>query len=493
MPEPAPFPRSAPEAQGIRSRAILAFIDAVERDIHDLNSFLLLRRGAAVAEGYWEPYGVGDPHMLFSLSKSFTSTAIGLLVAAGRLSVEDRVLDFFPEDAPAQPSEHLQAMRVKHLLTMTTGHDPDPTRLVRQSGEQSWTRAFLAEPLPFAPGTHFVYNSLATYMLSAIAQRLTDEPIVQFLQPRLFTPLGIEPPTWETSPQGINTGGWGLSLRTRDIARFGQLYLQRGEWQGVRLLPESWVAAATSRQVPNGPSPNPDWVQGYGYQFWQCRHGAYRGDGAHGQFCVVLPQHETVVAITSGTRDLQGVLDRVWEHLLPALEREPLPADPAAAAALGQRLAGLRLPPTAGRADAPAVAASGRPYALEPNPTGLERLGFEFSSDGATLRFSGAGGEQTLPCGYGRWVRSEGNLLRRLGGAPGIGGTGFASPKVAATGAWTDDQTYSVDICWYETPFRRRLVCHFDGDRVRVDQEPDELASAMGPAPKLPSLIGQYA
>src|SRR4051812_10676762 len=168
-------------------------------------------------------------------------------------------------------------------------------------------------------------------MLSATVQHLTGQRMIEFLGPRLFEPLGIEGPTWETSPEGIDAGGWGLSARTVDIARFGQLYLQGGAWQGRQLVPRAWVEAATSFQVPNAASgtTNPDWQQGYGYQFWRCRHGAYRGDGAFGQFCVVLPEQQTVLAITGGVADMQSVLNLVWEHLLPALAPEPLSEDAA--------------------------------------------------------------------------------------------------------------------------------------------------------------------
>jgi len=459
------FPVSTPEAQGIRSGAILAFLAAAERDVHDLHSVILLRRGSVVAEGYWEPYGPAYPHMLFSLSKSFTSTAIGLLIAEGRLSVGDRVLDFFPDLAPAEPGENLRAMRVRHLLTMTTGHDTDPTRRIREPG-QSWAKFFLAEPVDHEPGTHFVYNSLATYLLSAIAQRLTGERLGHYLRPRLFDPLGIEQATWETSPEGIDAGGWGLSLTTADIARFGQLYLQKGVWQGSHLVPESWVVEATSRQVPNEPSENVDWVQGYGYQFWRCRHGAYRGDGAFGQLCVVMPDQEAVLAITAGVSGMQSVLDLVWKHLLPAFDSGTLPDDPAAQRALADQLAALRLAPAAGKSTSPvATQVSGREFALVDNPDRVDSIRFDFTADGGTLILRSGGEEQRIPCGYRQWSRSAGSVVR----APRPGGD-HAPAKLAASGAWVDDQTYLVDLCLYETPFRRTLTCHFADDRVAVDQ-----------------------
>ena len=271
------LPRSIPEAQGIPSAAITAFLEAAEQGGSGLHSFMLLRHGRVAAEGWWSPYAPTAPHMLFSLSKSFTSTAVGLAVAEGRLSVDDPVLSFFPAEAPRKPGENLAAMRVRHLLSMSTGHDHDTTEHLYRRRDGDWAKAFLARPVAYAPGTHFLYNTGASYMLSAIVQRLTGMTLLEYLRPRLLDPLGITGAAWETCPRGVNTGGFGLSITTEDIARFGQLYLQRGVWQGRQIVPEAWVAEASSRQMPNGSNAESDWEQGYGYQFWLCRHSAYRG------------------------------------------------------------------------------------------------------------------------------------------------------------------------------------------------------------------------
>src|SRR5262249_18720613 len=245
------------------------------------------------------------PHSLFSLSKSFTATAVGLAIAEGKLSLDDDVLRYFPDDAPESTSKNLKSMRVRGLLRMSTGHQAEPGR----PRAKPWTRTFLAQPVPHKPGTHFLYNTSATYMLSAIVQKATGTTVLDYLRPRLFDPLGIENPTWETSPQGITVGGSGLSIRTEDIARFGLLYLQRGTWNGKQVVPAAWVEAATACQTANGSDPRSDWDQGYGYQFWRCRNHAFRGDGAFGQFCIVVPEQDAVIAITSGVKDMQSVLN----------------------------------------------------------------------------------------------------------------------------------------------------------------------------------------
>src|SRR6185436_3920448 len=268
--KPFSFPRATPESQGVSSGAILDLVEALDQ-IDAMNSFMLVRHGSVIAEGWWAPYSAKDNHELYSLSKSFTSTAVGMAVAEGKLSIDDEVLKFFPEDAPAAPSANLKAMRVRDLLTMNTGNqDEVPTATDKISA-----KAFLTNAVPHKPGTHFKYNTPATFMLSAIVQKQTGQTVFDYLKPRLFEPLGITQPVWNTNFQGISLGGYGLNVCTEAIARFGQLYLQKGNWQGQQLITREWVRMATSRQVSNGSNPQSDWDQGYGFQFWLCRNGAF--------------------------------------------------------------------------------------------------------------------------------------------------------------------------------------------------------------------------
>jgi CubicO group peptidase (beta-lactamase class C family) len=480
--EPAALPRSAPEAQGIPSSAILAFVEAAEKNVDALHSLMVLRHGQVVAEGWWQPYRRDDPHVLFSLSKSFTSTGMGLAIAEGKLSLDDTVLSFFPEDAPKEPSDNLKAMRVRDLLAMSTGHHAeDIERFSYSSTDPPLTRAFLSLPVAHKPGTHFVYNTPASYMLSAIVQKVSGVPLVDYLRPRLFEPLGIRNPKWDASPQGISLGGFGLSVSTEDIARFGQLYLQKGEWGGKRILPAEWVAAATSRQVSNGSNPASDWEQGYGYQFWRCRHGVYRGDGAFGQFCVVMPEQDAVVAVTSGTRDLQGVLNLVWEHLLAGMRPGALPADPASQDRLAKKLASLTLQLPAGKPASPtARRISGRSYELPKNDDGIEAVGLELGRE-ATLVVRSDGRERRLPVGLGGW---------RRGGTLPMGRSRLMEEpeyRVAAAGAWTDDDTFTVKACFHDTPFCATLGLRFAGDALVLDRE---MNVGFGPTTKRPTLVG---
>src|SRR5262245_45849132 len=451
----ADLPRSSPETQGVSSPAVLAFVEAADKDIDSLHSFMLVRRGHVVAEGWWAPYSAEPPHMLFSLSKSFTSTAVGMAAAEGKLSIDDPVLKFFPDDAPADPPSNLKAMRLSDLLRMSTGHQSEPPR----RSTEPWAKTFLAHPVPFKPGTHFLYNTSATYMLSAAVQKATGQTVLDYLKPRLFDPLGIEKPTWETSPQGVTAGGYGLSVRTEDIARFGQLYLQKGKWQGRQLVPEAWVEAATARQTSNGSSPGSDWDQGYGYQFWRCRHGAYRGDGAFGQFCVVLPEQDAVIAITSGVRDMQAVLNLVWDKLLPALKPSPLAPDDEARTKLERTLKGLSLRPPDGAGAPPKVA--GKKYVFPANDRKLESITLEGGGkDGPVTLVARVGGaERRIACGRGAWQKGRAAWGR------------LADQPAAASGAWTADDTFTARVCFYETPFVVTIRLKFSGEEVRCESE----------------------
>jgi hypothetical protein len=359
---------------------------------------------------------------------------------------------------------------------MSAGHDQDTLEHLVSCEDGNWVKAFLAQPVEHEPGTHFVYNNGATYMVSAIVQKMTGLKLLDYLQPRLFEPLGIKKPTWEACPRGINKGAFGLSLKTEDIARFGQMYLQKGVWQDQRLVPEAWVEAATAYQVPNDHPENVDWRQGYGYQFWRCQHDAYRGDGAFGQFCVVMPDQQAVMAMTAGVANMQAVLDLVWKHLLPAMGPAPLPESSLAQVALGQKLANLALLPAQGEPTSPTAArVAGKQYRFEPNEQKIEAVSFDFGEEASIVTIWNNTGEHQLSCGSGAWLKGTTTLNN---GQP---------QRVAASGAWPAGETYTMQFCFYETPFRNTIVCHFNQDRVTVDSK---VNVAFGPTER-PQLVGQ--
>lgn len=459
------LPRATPESQGIASSSVLTFVEALERQIHEVHSFMLLRHGKVVAEGWWSPYGREHPHTLFSLSKSFTSTAVGLAAAEGHFSIDDPVLSFFPEETPVDPSGLMAAMRVRHLLSMSTGQSVDTWSYMVDRPDGNWIKGFLGVPVLHMPGTHFVYNTGATFMLSAIVQKTTGMKLVDYLQPRLFAPLGIESATWQESPQGITAGGIGLSIKTEDIAKFGQLYLQKGMWQGRQILRETWVEAAGASQISNSDGVQIDWSQGYGYQFWRCRHGAYRGDGVFGQYCVIMPEQDAVLAITSGIDvfDMQQPLNLIWEMLLPAMHADALRDDTAAQDTLSAKLSGLSLDPPQGQAESPVASQiSGRNYTVDDNALGIASVVLNFAGADCVIRVKTATAEETILCSYGRWQRGQETTL-------------FSQPllfdrtPVAASGAWTAEDTFTVILRLYETPFYHTLDCHFFGHEMLIE------------------------
>jgi CubicO group peptidase (beta-lactamase class C family) len=477
------LPRSTPERQGISSAAILDFVDAADRQIDTMNSFMLVRHGFVVAEGWWDPYDAATPHILYSLSKSFTSTAVGLAIAEGKMSLDDEVLKFFPDDVPAEPSPNLKAMRVRDLLRMATGNQTEAPILTQ---DLPWTRAFLAHPVPFKPGTHFLYNSPGTYMLSAIVQKVTGMTVLDYLKPRLFEPLGIDNPSWVASPQGISAGAYGLSLRTEDIARFGQLYLQKGKWKGKQLVPSQWIEEATARQTSNGSSPNSDWDQGYGYQFWRSRHNTYRGDGAFGQYCMIIPEFDAVVVITSGVRDMQSVMNLVWDKLLPAMRAHNLPENAIARQKLEAKLAGLFVKLPSGQPTMPIAAkVSGKWFEFPENDRGIRAVSFEFNSSSPVLIVRTAGGEVRTPVGIGSWRRTPNGFANGLDKFLSVP----ARPMVAASGAWSANDVFNIKLVLYETPYYSRLTFKFDGDRLLFDAEHNVSFGSRN----VPQLVGQAA
>lgn len=459
------MPRSTPEEQGISSTAIISFLDAIEKNKLELHSFMLVRHGYIVAEGWWAPYRPEYPHSLFSLSKSFTSTAVGFAIAEGLLSINDSVVSFFPEDTPEVIDKNLASMQIKHLLTMSTGHAKDTVEYLLNDREGNWVKAFLELPVDYEPGTHFVYNSGASYMLSAIVQKVTGQTLLEYLKPRLFEPLGIENPKWEICPKGINTGGWGLSLKTEDIAKFGQTYLSGGIYNGKQIIPPEWVKEATAKHIDNGSNENSDWEQGYGYQFWRCRHNAYRGDGAFGQFCVIMPEQDAVIAITSGLEDMQAVLNQIWENILPGMVNDHIPPNKDSHEMLLHRLSTLALnPPNIKSHSQTAGEISGKHYVFEENDIGINAISLEFDDEICQISLWKDSEKEKLICGIGKWVHGEITT-------PNIPLVPKGKVSVVTAGTWSDKDTFIITCRLIETPFYITTIMHFDNDQVKIESK----------------------
>jgi CubicO group peptidase (beta-lactamase class C family) len=449
----AALPRSSPESQGVDPAGLLAFLDSLESapDI-EMHSLMIIRHGQVVAEGWWSPYLQEQPHLLYSLSKSFTSTAAAFAIAEGLLDLDATVLSYFPELDAEITDRRSRSILVRHVAAMASGHLEETVQRASALDPLEPVRGFLLIPPDREPGSVFAYNQPCTYALAAIVQRLTGQTLIEYLRPRLFDPLGIGQAGWQRDAAGRDLGYTGLHANTDAIARLGLLYLQRGVWNGRRLLAEEWVAEATRVQVATPNQPNPDWRRGYGFQFWTSRYG-YRGDGAYGQFCVVLPEQDAVITTTAGTENMQGILDAVWADLLPAMTAATV--NPSSVAhQLAARLDGLQLAAfQAKRAPDSSVAAwaaaTFRPTGglCEAQPT-LNAVRLHHDAELWQLTFLEGDVAFGASVGVSGWRT---NLTETDYGKTGV--------PLAISGGWTDEDTFRAEVIFLETPHRLGITC----------------------------------
>jgi CubicO group peptidase (beta-lactamase class C family) len=475
-PKSPDLPRSTPEAQGVSSDSIIHFLDAAANSRNEFHSFMFLRHGKVVAEGWWNPYKPELKHTLYSTSKSFTATAIGFAVSEKKLKVSDKVISFFPEFLPDTVSPNLSELTVKDVLSMSDGQDPDPTGAI-VSNDSNWVKKFLSLPFPNKPGSKFLYNSMGTYMLSAIVQKVTGEKVIDYLKPRLFDPLGIQGMDWETDTRGINTGGWGLRLRTEDMAKFGELFLQKGKWNDRQIIPSDWIEEASSakiQQAPDAPDSirrTNDWMQGYCYQMWRCRNNAFRGDGAFGQYIIVMPDQDAVIAITSETPDMQDILNLVWNYLLPSMHEGTLAENKPSSDMLHQRLAALALPiPPKSKLPAITKSIEEKTYSLLPNDKNYKTVSFLFTEDSCLMKLKSENSTYEINFGNGSWLvgqttRQGPNLLYNAKGHF----AGLPSSAIAGNFNWKDQTTCEFILRYIESPHHETIQCHFDQDKIKME------------------------
>jgi CubicO group peptidase (beta-lactamase class C family) len=281
------------------------YVEAVNRQNLNVEGIIVLRHGRRIAEYRRIPEA---PRPVYSVSKSFLSIAVGMVIENGKLSLKDRVIDIFP-DLISNPEPRLKMLNLEHLLTMSRGY-PQFTR-PKNLAES------LAQPLSNDPGSRFVYDSTSSFLASAMVTRVTGLKVRDLLVKRLFEPLDIPAPFWTETEDGYTTGSAGLEVSTGSLAAFGQFLLRRGSWKGRQLVSAAWIDGATRAQITTKDNPHADHDLGYGYQFWMCRYGAYRCDGKAGQYVIVLPRHDAVIAINSEEDNAKPVLYAVWDTLLP--------------------------------------------------------------------------------------------------------------------------------------------------------------------------------
>lgn len=479
------LPVSTPEAEGVSSAGILKFLDAVDKGKNELHSFVILRHGKIISEGWWSPYGRELKHVMFSVSKSFTSTGVGLAIAEHKLKLTDRVVTFFPNSLPDTLSTYMKEMTVQDLLKMSTGMNADPLFTAR--GSSDWPKSFMSSPVENKPGSVFKYNNMATFMLSAIVQKATGEKLLDFLKPRLFDPLGIKNITWDETPGGYTFGAIGLKLQSEDMAKFGQMLLQKGKWNGKQIVPQSWVEEATSFQImsnaPENKTPKElnDWEQGYGYQFWRSRNNSFRADGLGGQFILVLPEKDAVVVLTSAATDTQEELNLVWDHLIPAMQDKPLPEDKKTSAELSKRIAALSgLKKVSPGPSVLLKKISGKRIEIEQNETGVKAMGISFKNTDAQIQIDRGDEKFEIKAGLENWQFSQ-TRLNSLAVAPR---SGQSLPiQVASKYTWTDANTLELTSRFVEESIRSEVwILRFEenGTAIKVHIEIKVFVEFMG-------------
>lgn len=461
-----PLPYSTPESEGVSSAALSVLIDSLDK-LKYMHGVTVFRHGKVILQASWKPYSPGVPHHLFSLSKSFVSCAAGFAISEGLLGFETTLGELFPEEtgAPGVPAS-VGATTIRNLLTMRGVHGACAMMgSIFKGDHKALLEGYMRFPAEFRPGEAFTYDSGNTYMLSAALQKVTGMDLVAYLQPRLFDSLGIKPPFWQQDYNGVRLGGWGLFLSLEDISRFTKLISEGGVWEGRQLLPREYIEAATSFQSENAHNKTRDWSNGYGYQFWMCSHdGAFRGDGACGQFAIVIPDYDIAIATEAGLPEMGNIMADIWDKFLPLVDKEgkALVPDRAAQHALAARLSDLELPRPMG---AFASDQEGGVFKLAPNREGFEKLGLEFQASGGKLTLVKGGEYFDLPFAYNGWAFGHAGKLYGRDRAT-LGG------DTAISAAWESPNVLLLNMAFINEPTFSRLRIEFQGrTTIRVQRE----------------------
>ncbi|MGE0019752.1 MAG: serine hydrolase domain-containing protein [Draconibacterium sp.] len=499
------LPRSTPEQEGVSSAGIMQFLNACDTNGLENHSFMMLRHGKIITEGWWKPYGPEYKHIMFSASKTFTATAVGLAVAENRLKVTDKIITFFPYSLPDSISNYMKEMTVKDLLTMSAGQDPEPSAW---GAGGDWMTTFISTEPKFKPGSVFKYNNMATFMLSAIVQQVTGETVFDYLLPRIFKPLGIRGIDWDLNPQGITMGMIGLRLRTEDLAKFGQLLLNGGVWNGKQLIPKEWVKEATAFHIknsgPEGENSKSDWEQGYAYQMWRGKNNTVRLDGMAGQFVVLIPDKDAIVVFTANNTNTQKQLDLMHNFLIPAIKSDkPLAPAPATLEEMTKKAADLNISPGFEKSAETGFekSVSGKEFILSENDHKIQSVYVSFKEGVCTFAIKRENAVSSIKAGAKEWQVSN-TLSASLLAPPRSNFSKSVDAnytilkpniKVAAQYAWTEEKTLEITGRFVEEALgSETIVCKFSeqNNEVRVTIEPKTPARAgRGFGPQQPVVL----
>lgn len=394
------LPRSTPAAEGISTAAVINLMDSLlafrGSDIHHV---MIIRHGKVVAEAHPAPFRASDSHTLFSVSKTFTALAVGIAIDENRLRLTDRVMTFFHDKMPDVISDRMAAMTVRDLLTMSSGVHPD--NAIRLDSAD-WVKDWLAKPCDDDPGTRFQYDSMCTYVLAAIVQRVTGRTLLDYLNEKLFVPMGIERAEWEMSPDSVNTGGWGLRVTAEALAKLGVLMLNKGNWQGRQLVSADYVDQTCTRHIECETAPDTTTRFGYGYQLWKTTWPGY-GDvsiasGSYGQYVVMLPKLDLVVVVLGIIGDNNVLMGYIKDLLLTGVGDTSLASDKVLQERLDSLCAHAVIYLPQGERSGQPV--NGKRFVFSPNAYGLEWA----RVDSDTMRLARRGVPvESFPMGYREW------------------------------------------------------------------------------------------
>lgn len=435
--------------------AIAKFFEECKAAKADIHSIKIIRNGELYFKAVPAPYTTKIKHQLYSLSKSFTSTAIGMLCDDGIITVDDRVVDIFKDKCPEKISKNLSKMKIKHLLSMNTGHEVCQLPTIVNSDDL--VKEFLAQDVPKEPGTHFAYNSAASFILSAIVTKYTNMSMLDFLTERLFKPLDIKNVVWDDY-HGISQGGIGLHLNVDDIAKFGVMYLNKGVYNGNRILSEKWIAEATVSHSDNHDNGPLDWSSGYGYQIWINAQEGFRGDGACGQLCVVLPETNAVIAITAETDIMQPELTAAVE-----LARNITGESKISEKELTERINSLYAPEKTKEIENIPDGI----YNCSENGLGITQLYFEKEDKNLVLNISNGKEQQRMVFGCGEYVYNN-VKLRHFTPTIVSFSIKHSPEKSEFAGYYTCGEKLALTLRQLDNPHLVKIECEFAGDSLTL-------------------------
>ena len=435
---------ATPESQGIPSDAILDMLAKLESKQVCLHSFILMRHGAVVAEGYCPPFHKDKLQRMYSVSKSFTSVAIGLMITEGKLKLEDKIADFFPESLPKNPHPFLLQATVRDLLMMSTFNRRSAPIQLGQTGV--WSFFNLGEPL-HPPGAIFAYDTAGTNTLAAIIEKQTGMPFIEYMRPKVLDPIGISKDIFcIQNPDGRSWSGSGVLCTIRDLARLALLCMNQGAYEGKQLISKEYMQAATSRQIENGIDKREAELRfGYGYQFWCLRDGGFAAYGMGGQFFFCMPKHDIILVATSDVQlDTEGLafIQDAFISLFDRLDNQ-LADDSVAQQKLSAKLDSLKIQLPEGRLTSSAIVRyNDRVFKMEDNPMGISNVRLSFNEDEAVFHYENENGKFSIRLGLGQFISQKfpepysGKVLR----------VNDMFYDIIAAGAWTDENVFTCSI-----------------------------------------------